>query len=235
MLLAFLAGVVTLLNPCVLPILPILAATATSEDRFGPLAFAGGLIFSFATFGILILTVGFSIGLNQETLRTAAAILLVVAGVVLLVPRAQVAFAALVGPVASRGAVWVERVSGRGLHGQALLGALMGIVWTPCVGPTLGVAIAAASQRENLPSAFLTFAVFGVGVAVSMLALVYALRGMLATRRNALRVATRWSRAIFGGALLLVGVAILADLDKAAEAAALELMPGWLIRVTTQF
>ena len=235
MLLAFLAVVVTLLNPCVLPILPILVATATSEDRFGPLAFAGGLIFSFATFGILILSVGFSIGLSQETLRTVAAVLLVAAGVILLIPRAQLAFAALAGPVASHGTVWVERASGRGLHGQALLGVLMGIVWTPCVGPTLGVAIAAASQRENLPSAFLTFAVFGVGVAASMLVLVYALRGLLATRRDALRKAARWSRFVFGGALLLVGVAILTGLDKAAEAAALEIMPGWLLDITTRF
>jgi cytochrome c-type biogenesis protein len=235
MLLALLAGIVTILNPCVLPILPILVATATSEDRFGPLAFALGLIFSFATFGILILSVGFSIGLSQETLRTAAAVLLIAAGLILLVPRAQVAFAVLAGPVASRGAAWAERASGRGLHGQALLGVLMGIVWTPCVGPTLGVAIAAASQRENLPSAFLTFAVFGIGVAVSMLVLVYAVRGLLATRRDALRSAARWSRFVFGGALLLVGVAILTGLDKVAEAASLEIMPGWLLDLTTRF
>lgn len=235
MLLAFLAGVVTILNPCVLPILPILVATATAEDRFGPLAFAGGLIFSFAAFGILILSVGFSIGLSQEMLRTAAAVLLIAVGAILLVPRAQVAFAVLAGPVASRGAAWAERASGRGLHGQALLGVLMGIVRTPCVGPTLGVAVAAASQRENLSSAFLTFAIFGIGVAVSMLALVYALRGLLATRRDALRIAVRWSRFVFGGALLLVGVAILTGLDKAAEAVSLEIMPGWLLDITTRF
>lgn len=235
MLLAFLAGVVTLLNPCVLPILPILMATATSEDRFGPLAFALGLIFSFATFGILILSVGFSIGLSQETLRTAAAVLLIAVGVILLVPRAHDVFAVLAGPVASRGAAWTERASGRGLHGQALLGVLMGIVWTPCVGPTLGVAIAAAGQRENLSSAFLTFAIFGIGVAVSMLVLVYALRGLLATRRDALRIAARWSRFAFGGALLLVGVAILTGFDKAAEAMSLAIMPDWLLKFTTRF
>lgn len=70
-ILAFLAGLVTILNPCVLPILPILVGSALGESRYGPAALAGGLVLSFSTFGLLEIVFGFSIGLDEQTVRTA--------------------------------------------------------------------------------------------------------------------------------------------------------------------
>lgn len=235
MLLAFVAGIVTLLNPCVLPILPILLGAAIAESRYGPLAFAGGLVVSFSVFGMLILTVGYSIGLDQGTVRFVTALILMLAGLILIVPQAQTAFAAFAAPMASGGSRLLERLPGRGLSGQFLLGGLIGIVWTPCVGPTLGVAIAAASQGENLLSSFVTFVVFGIGVSLSLLALAYSLRGVLAARKALIHRLARWSRLIFGAALVLVGMAILTGMDKMAEAAMLDMMPDWLVAFTTRF
>jgi len=235
MLLAFVAGFVTLLNPCVLPILPILLGAAIAESRFGPLAFAGGLVVSFSVFGMLILTVGYSIGLDQGTVRFVTALILMTAGLILIIPQAQTAFAAIAAPIASSGGRLLERLPGQGISGQFLLGGLIGIVWTPCVGPTLGVAIAAASQGDNLLSSFITFVVFGMGVALSLLAFAYSLRGVLATRKALIQRLARWSRLIFGAALVLVGMAILTGLDKMAEAAMLDMMPDWLVAFTTRF
>jgi cytochrome c-type biogenesis protein len=86
LLLAFLAGVVSILSPCVLPLVPLVLGAAVSEHRLGPAALAAGLALSFATVGLFVATAGFSIGLDGGVFRSVAAVLLVLVGVVLLVP-----------------------------------------------------------------------------------------------------------------------------------------------------
>jgi cytochrome c biogenesis protein CcdA len=233
--LAYLAGLVTILNPCVLPILPILIGSAVSQSRFGPAALAAGLVFSFSTFGLLILAFGFSIGLDQQVLRTGAGILLVAAGLLFVLPRAQMAFATAAGPLVSGGNRMLDRVSGDGIGGQFAIGTLLGLVWAPCVGPTLGVAIAAASRGENLAGAFGIFLVFGLGVATSILAFAYGSRRALAGRKARLQAVARYAKPIFGIALLVVGVMILTGIDRVIETAMLDVMPQWLIGFTTRF
>ena len=234
-LLPYVAGVVTLLNPCVLPILPIIIGSALGENRYGPAALAAGLVLSFSIFGFLLLTVGFGIGLDPDAMRLVAAIVLIGAGVLLTVPAAQVAFATATAPLASGGNRLLANVSGRGLGGQFSIGLLLGIVWTPCVGPTLGVAIAAASRGEDLPSAFLIFLVFGLGVATALLAFAYGSRKALATRKAAFQSIGRWSKPILGVLLILVGGMIVTGLDRSLEAALVRIMPDWLIDLTVRF
>ncbi|GAK33022.1 cytochrome C biogenesis protein CcdA [Iodidimonas nitroreducens] len=233
--LAYLAGLVTILNPCVLPILPILVGSSLSQSRYGPAALAAGLVFSFSTFGLLILAFGFSIGLDQELLRMGAGVLLVAAGLLFLLSRAQMAFVTATGPLVSGGNRMLDRISGDGLAGQFSIGALLGLVWAPCVGPTLGVAIAAASRGENLAGAFGIFLVFGLGVATSILAFAYGSRKALAGRKQRLQALARYAKPIFGMALLFVGVLILSGIDRMIESAMLDIMPQWLIEFTTQF
>jgi cytochrome c-type biogenesis protein len=149
--LAFIAGILSTLSPCVLPLLPIVLGTATSEHRFGPVALAAGLSCSFVAIGLFIATIGFSIGLDAGIFRTTAAILMMGIGVVLLVPTFQVRLAGAGGPVAN----WTEEYFGgfstSGLKGQFGVGLLLGAVWSPCVGPTLGAASILAAQSKDLP------------------------------------------------------------------------------------
>lgn len=234
-LLAYVAGLVTILNPCVLPILPILVASAVSQSRFGPAALAAGLVFSFSIFGLLIIAFGFSIGLNEQVVRNGAAVLLVAAGLLMLIPRAQTAFATATGPLVAGGNRALNSVSGNGIAGQFGIGALLGLVWAPCVGPTLGVAVAAASRGENLIGAFLIFLVFGAGVATSILAFAYGSRKALSARKQTLQKLAKYAKPMFAGALIAVGVMIFTGIDKVIEARMLDVMPDWLIRFTTQF
>ena len=147
--LAFLAGVLSTLSPCVLPLLPIVLGTAVSAHRAGPVALAAGLALSFVIVGLFIATIGFSIGLDAGVFRAAAAILLMAIGLVLLVPRFQAQFALAAGPVSQ----WTEQrfggFSGNGLGGQFGVGLLLGAVWSPCVGPTLGAASLLAAQGRT--------------------------------------------------------------------------------------
>lgn len=233
--LAFVAGLVTILNPCVLPLVPILVGSALGKARGGPLALAAGLVTSFTLFGFTVIAFGYSLGIDEGAVRMLAGALLVVAGLVLLVPQAQAALSAAAAPLTNAGNRQLARVSADGVTGQYLVGLLLGLVWAPCVGPTLGVAIAAASQGEDLASAFFIFLTFGLGVATSILAFAYGSRRALGERGKALRALARYAKPIFGAALVVVGLMVLTGFDKVIEIAVLDALPESLVRFTTAF
>lgn len=233
--LAFVAGLVTILNPCVLPLVPIIIATALGRSRWGPAALVGGLVLSFSIFGLLVLAFGFSIGLDERLLRLAVGGLLVLAGVVLLVPGAQMALSAAGAPISGAGQRLLGRTGGDGALGQFVVGLLLGVVWAPCVGPTLGIAIAAASQGGNLLSAFGIFLIFGLGVATSILAFAYGSRKALGQRGKSLQSLARYAKPLLGGAVLLAGLLVVTGFDRMIEALALDVLPQSLVEFTTRF
>src|SRR5580704_16644716 len=98
-LIGFAAGVLSTLSPCVLPLLPLVLGAAVSQHPFGPAALAAGLALSFATIGLFVATIGFSIGLDASVFRSVAALLMLGVGAVLLVPQFQTRLATAAGPV----------------------------------------------------------------------------------------------------------------------------------------
>lgn len=233
--LAFLAGVLSILNPCTLPILPVVLAGAASEHRLGPLALAAGLTLSFTAIGLFVATVGFAIGLDAEVFRAVAAVLLVAVGTVLVLPVLQVRLAVAAGPMVN----WTEQrltgVSTAGLGGQFALGLILGAVWVPCVGPTLGAASILAARGDDIAAVALTMLFFGLGAAMPLAALGALSREVLTGWRNRLMRAGRGLRATLGALLILVGVFILTGVDKQFEAALVEAAPEWLIDLTTRY
>src|SRR3989337_2013475 len=120
--LAFVAGALSVLSPCVLPLLPIVLGTASSEHRLGPAALAAGLAVSFTAIGLFVATIGFAAGLDTGVFRTVAAILLIGAGAVLLVPRLQEQFALAAAPVSNWAGSYADTFTPGGLPGQFGLG-----------------------------------------------------------------------------------------------------------------
>ena len=233
--LAFLAGVLSLLSPCVLPLVPMVLAAATGEHRMGPAALAAGLALSFTAIGIFIALFGFALGLDADVFRVAAAVLMIAIGAVLLVPAMQVRLAAAAGPAAN----WTEQRFGNfstsGLSGQFGVGLLLGAVWAPCVGPTLGAASLLAARGENLGQVSLTMLAFGVGAALPLLLLGFASRETIMSWRGKLMTGGKAGKAIMGALLVLVGVAILTGFDKKVETILTQAAPAWLIDLTTRF
>ena len=90
---AYLAGLLTLINPCVLPVLPIVLASALQAGKHGPLAVAAGMSISFVALGMLVATIGHSIGLTESLLSQVGAVLMMLFGIVLLVPQLNERFA----------------------------------------------------------------------------------------------------------------------------------------------
>ena len=233
MLLAFLAGLLTTLSPCVLPLIPIVLAGAVAEHRLAPLALAGGLALSFTAIGLFVATIGFSIGLDLELFRKIAAALLFTVGVVLLVPRLQLQFATAAGPASN----WVEQRFGKfstaGIGGQFGVGLLLGAVWTPCVGPTLGAASLMAAKGEDLGVVAATMFAFGLGTSLPLLALAMLSREALTRWRRRMLKTAGTMKILLGAMLMTFGIFTLTGYDRAVQTTLTGIAPAWLVSLTT--
>jgi cytochrome c biogenesis protein CcdA len=229
------AGALSTLSPCVLPIVPVLLASAATAHRHAPLALAGGLALSYAVAGALLAWLGSSLGVDTEPFRIAGAGVLAILGAALLFASVQRRFASAASGIADAGNRLLAELHLDGIRGQFAVGLVLGLVWTPCVGPTLGAAIALASRGSNLPQVASMMAVFGIGAALPILALAYASRTGLTRARGTLLKAGKAGKTLLGVALLAVAVMVLLGVDKRVEAALVDLSPDWLTRLTTRF
>jgi cytochrome c biogenesis protein CcdA len=230
---AYGAGLLTTVNPCVLPVLPIVVATAFSGGRFGPLALVLGLATGFATIGVTVAATGAFLGLTPEMLRIIAASLFIAAGLVFLVPRLADGFTALMQPLAARADAVTQRANGASLFGQFGVGLLLGAVWSPCSGPALGAAIGLAATAEGLPQAALRMAVFGLGAGTMLALIAYGSRAAFTANRASLMRMASAIKPVAGALFVAIGLMTLTGYDKRLEAAVTGIMPMWLIDLTT--
>ena len=218
-----------------LPLLPIVLGAAASEHRFGPAALAAGVAVSFVAVGLFVATVGFSIGLDGEVVRRVAAVAMIVIGVVLMVPALQARVATAGGPVGN----WVDQTFGggpmSGLQGQFAMGLLLGAVWSPCVGPTLGAASVLAAQGKDIAAVGATMAVFGIGAALPLVVLGAVSRDVLIRWRQRMATAGQVMKQVLAVMLIAAGVLIVTGLDKALETYLVNASPAWLTSLTTRF
>ena len=233
--LAFAAGLLSILSPCVLPLVPIVLGAAMAAHPLGAFALAAGLALSFTVLGLLLALVGFGLGVDAGMFRFAAASIMIVLGAVLVVPSWQAQLAAAGGPISS----WTDRRFGgfasSGLAGQFAIGLLLGAVWSPCVGPTLGAASLLASQGQDLARVTLTMAVFGIGAALPLILLGLLSRATMMNVRSKLMSAGKLGKGLLGAAFILIGAAIVSGTDKKIEAALVDASPPWLTELTTAF
>lgn len=228
LILAYLAGLLTLINPCVLPVLPIVLASALQAHRYGPVALAAGMALAFVSLGLLITVAGQSLGVSDQTVLRAGAVLMIGFGLILLVPRLNAGFATATAGIAVRADAGIDQVNRTGLWGQAMGGALLGAVWSPCIGPTLGGAISLASQGQNIPWAGAIMAAFAAGVGTVIIALAYGARSALQRRRALMRKIANWAKPVMGVVFVVVGVVLLTDALRPVEIWLLDVLPIWL-------
>ena len=226
---AYAAGLLTLINPCVLPVLPIVLATSLQASRHGPLAIAAGMSLSFVVLGILVTAFGHAIGLTVDTIAQAGAVLMIFFGTVLLVPRFSTAFTTATAGVSARADHHLDQVDRLSLRGQFIGGLLLGAVWSPCIGPTLGGAISLASQGESLGLAGAIMVSFALGVSTIVLALGYGAQGVIRQRQAWMRRIAGIARPVMGAVFVAVGFGILFKVHHMLEFWALETFPAWLI------
>ncbi len=231
----FLAGLLSILSPCVLPLLPMVLGPAAAAGRFGLAALAAGLVAAFVGVGLFVATIGFAVGLDGAVFRIGAAVLLAGLGLVLLSATLQDRFALAAGGLSDAGNRWLARLAPRGAGGQFVLGLLLGTVWSPCVGPTLGAASVLAAQGESLGAVAAVMAAFGLGAALPLVAIGLLSREALRRWRATLAGAGKGGKLVLGAASLALALMILTGLDHRLETLLVEASPDWLTRLTTRF
>ena len=224
--LALLAGALSVLSPCVWPLVPIVMGSASGAGKAGPIALAAGLSLAFALAGTALSFMLVSLGLDPELFRFVAAALLVLVSIPLLMPRAgqwlNAALARLTPSVDTGG-----DAAAIGWRGQFGVGLLLGVVWLPCVGPTLGAAIALASLGQEMLRAFVVMLAFGIGTATVLLAAGLASAGLLRRTRPGLLAGAGAGKRWLGWTLLGLGLLVLSGIDKQLESWAIGWLPDW--------
>jgi cytochrome c-type biogenesis protein len=233
--LGYLAGVLSTLSPCVLPLLPILIATALSAHRFGPFALAAGLTLSFSALGLFIATLGFTLGLDADRLRQVAALMLLGFGVLLLAPPLQRRLSTALAGIGAGGESLLARFKLDGLGGQFVIGLMLGLIWTPCVGPTLGAAATLAAQGQQLSAIAVLMLLFGIGAGTPLVVFGLLSRPLMLRLRGRLLVAGQQGKYALGAIVLLLGLSILGGWDKQLETWAVTASPQWLTALTTRY
>lgn len=225
---AYLAGLLTLINPCVLPVLPIVLGSAVQANRHGPLALAAGMGISFVSLGLFVAVAGRAIGLTSELLAAIGAYMMIGFGIILLVPRLSRGFEMATAGMASRADTRLDDLDQSGLRGQFLGGILLGAIWSPCVGPTLGGAISLASQGQSILWSGLIMVFFALGIGSIIVALGYGTRELILTRQASMRRIALAAKPIMGAVFLLVGLMIIFKFNQTIESWLLDILPYWL-------
>lgn len=226
---AYLAGLLTLINPCVLPVLPIVLASSLHRDRRAPVALAVGMSLSFVALGLSVTAMGPALGLDSDSVAQAAALIMVGFGMVMLVPALSARFSIATAGFAARADAQIDGTSDAGLGGQCLSGALLGAVWSPCIGPTLGAAIALASTGESLGRAGAIMAAFALGVSTLILVLAYGAKSAIRRRQALLRALADRAKPVMGIAFIAVGLALWFGLHHIVDAWLIQTLPPWLV------
>lgn len=235
LVLAYLAGLLTLINPCVLPVLPIVLASALQVSRVGPLVLAAGMSLSFVVVGVGISAFGRTIGVMPEDIAVVGAWLMVGFGIMLLIPRAASGLALATGGMATAADERLNSVDRSGLRGQFLGGMLLGAVWVPCIGPTLGGAIALASTGQSLGWATGIMVSFALGISSIIVVLGYGAQSAIRARRDWLRGIAARARPAMGVLFVLTGLALVFNLHIVAEIWLIERLPIWLQDLSVRF
>jgi cytochrome c biogenesis protein CcdA len=231
----FLAGLLSTLSPCVLPIIPILLGSAVNAHRRAPLALAGGLAISYAVIGTGLAWAGSALDLDPSIFRSVGAVILGLLGLVLISTSLQQRFAYATAGMGDAGNNLISRMNLDGLWGQFAIGLVLGVVWSPCVGPTLGAAVVLASQGTQLPQVALLMGIFGMGAALPVVALAYVSRGAMMKLRGKLLQAGKTGKMILGAVMIALAALILSGMDKSIETWLVDHSPAWVTKLTTRY
>ena len=232
---AFLSGVITILSPCILPVLPIVLSGGVGGGKARPFGVLAGFVVSFTAFTLSLSAIVQAIGIPVDALRIVAVTLIVLFGVVMLVPWLRDRFEILTSRIASRGNSGGTAVAGAaaapqtrwaGFWSGLVVGLSLGLIWTPCVGPIMASVISLAlTQHVDGGSVSITLA-YTLGTSIPMLAIMLGGRALLkkvpALTRNAGNIQKG-----FGVLMILVGVAIGFGWDRQFQATILRMFPNY--------
>jgi cytochrome c biogenesis protein CcdA/thiol-disulfide isomerase/thioredoxin len=222
---AFLSGVVTILSPCILPVLPIVLSGGVGGGKARPLGVVLGFVASFAVFTLTLTAIVQALRIPPDALRIAAVVIIALLGLVMLVPGLTRWFERLAARAAG-GAAGSGGRQRQGFVGGLLVGLGIGLIWTPCVGPIMASVISLAlTQRVDGGAVAITIA-YTLGTAIPMLGVMLGGRALLDRVPGLKRHAAAIQKG-FGALMIAMAVVIGLGWDRRFQAAVLTAFPGY--------
>jgi len=226
---AFLGGLVTILSPCILPILPVVLSSSLTGGRKRPVGVVIGFILSFTFFTLFLSLIVKSLGIPADSLRSFSIVVILLFGIGLLLPSFQALIERLFTFFSRFSPKSVENP---GFLGGILIGVSIGLVWTPCVGPILASIISLAITGSVSGQAALITLSYSLGTAIPMLVIVYGGRNLLNKvpwlTQNTVKI-----QKAFGVLMILTAMAILFNFDRKFQVYILDKFPNYGIGLTS--
>lgn len=222
---SFIAGIFTVLSPCILPILPAILSAGYSKGRLRPIGVVLGVALSFGFFTLFLTYLVSQLGISANLLRNISIIILSIFGLVMLFPRLSDFFARVVSPLSRFGsALQGKNTIKTGFLGGFIIGLALGLVWTPCAGPILASVIAlVATQGITILAVIMTIA-FSLGAGIPMFLIAYG-GHRLATSSQFIKSHSEVIRKVFGLIMILTAVVIYFKWDVTFSQQTLKYVP----------
>ncbi len=201
LLLALLAGVITIAAPCTLPMLPILLGASVGQtSKARPVMIAAGFVLSFSIVALALSAITRAFDFDPNVLRSAAAVLLVGFGLLMIWPTPFEWLSSRLGGFTSGGAA-----ANQSMLGGFVLGTTLGLVWTPCAGPVLGSILTVVATSKDTAWASTLLVVYAIGAAIPMLLIAYGGQAVTARVRSLARITPRLQH---GFGVVVIGFAV---------------------------
>jgi len=224
---AFLSGIVTILSPCILPVLPIILS-GTVGGKSKPVGIVTGFIVSFSLFTLALSALVQTLSISSETLRIVAIVIIISFGISLMIPKLQLALENILSKV--------TRTKGsnnrNGFFGGLMTGLSLGLVWTPCVGPIMASVITLAVSQQIDGGAIIIVAAYSLGTAIPMFLIMVGGRKLL-NHFPKIIGKTKEIQRFFGVIMIAAGVMIGFGLDRSFQSLILEIFPNYGVGLTS--
>ena len=201
---AFVAGIVTAVSPCVLPVLPVVLAGGATGGPRRPFAIVAGLVVSFTVFSLTAAALLSALGLPDDFLRNLAIAVIVLVGLALVWPR--------LGELLGRPFYVIARRRPSDTSGGFVLGLSLGLLFTPCAGPVIAAVATVAATQSLSVEAFLITLAYGIGAGVVLLGVALAARRGMSL--GPVRAHAPAIRRALGVAVIAVAVLMVYGVDK---------------------
>lgn len=223
---AFLSGIITILSPCILPVLPIVLSGSVG-GKSKPLGVVTGFIASFSLFTLTLSFIIQLFSITPHSLRILALVIIILFGIILVIPRLQLYFEML----ASRFIKQKPKGQKSGYFGGLMVGTSLGLIWTPCVGPIMASVISLAISQEVDGGAIIIVLAYSLGTSLPMLGIMVGGRSLINRFPKLVENTGRIQR-VFGIVMILVGLSIAAGFDRKFQAYILEKFPQYGTSIT---
>ncbi|MBA3874260.1 MAG: cytochrome c biogenesis protein DipZ [Anaerolineae bacterium] len=220
---AFVAGIVTVLSPCILPVLPIVLGSSVNGGKSRPFGVVTGLIVSFSIFTLAATQIVTLLHLPASSLRLAAIVIILLLGLSLVIPAFNQWFERLL----SRLPRLASTQKRSGFWGGILTGASLGLIWAPCAGPILAAVTTLAATQQVSAGTVGVIVAYAFGSGIPMLGIAYGGRALAQRSRSLVRYGGRVQQ-VFGGLMIATAILMVFNLDVAFTVwATTSLAPSW--------